>query len=161
MDKALYQIQEAIKKSRSVGPESQAGRSVSDLQSLLKDAQALLSQSRESVVPEDRTLRDQLEPSAQQAAEDHLGIADAENPLQMLARASDLQLSQLTLTNENSSLSPMSRSSVGGRTEKQDQPDVHWFFVPIRANPDFRQKDVDPIDMGLATLEEAKQLFAL
>jgi hypothetical protein len=133
------------------------------LQNLLNEAQDILLRSHEHASSDDQRSPSRLVQSRQLSQDDNLSLDDAENPLQMLARASDIQLSQLTMTSDRASMSPLSRSSMTVRTmSDRDKSDLHWFFAPIRANPDFGKDigpDIDPIELGLATFEEASTLF--
>ncbi|KAI8267089.1 Satratoxin biosynthesis SC1 cluster transcription factor SAT9 [Colletotrichum sp. SAR11_239] len=95
--------------------------------------------------------------------EESLAIDDAENPLQLLARASNLQLSPKPITG----LSPKQPGPRVSRKKQQqqqqvDQPEedleMQSFFTSVRVNLDVGD-DIDPITMGLVTEEEAESLF--
>lgn len=89
------------------------------------------------------------------SSDDQLAVEDVENPLQLLARASDLRItSPHTLDN------PI--SSPGSKMNGSEQSaflDVHQFFLPMKVNLDQGQ-GYDPIDVGLVTKDEAKTLLA-
>ncbi|GKT93698.1 Zn(II)2Cys6 transcription factor [Colletotrichum tofieldiae] len=92
--------------------------------------------------------------------EESLAIDDAENPLQLLARASNLQLSPKPI----SGLSPKQPGPRASRKKQHvEQPDedseMQSFFTAVRVNFDVGD-DIDPITMGLVTEEEAESLFA-
>ncbi|KAI8311797.1 Satratoxin biosynthesis SC1 cluster transcription factor SAT9 [Colletotrichum sp. SAR11_59] len=95
--------------------------------------------------------------------EESLAIDDAENPLQLLARASNLQLSPKPITG----LSPKQPGPRVSRKKQQQQqqvdqpeedPEMQSFFTSVRVNLDVGD-DIDPITMGLVTEEEAESLF--
>lgn len=95
--------------------------------------------------------------------EDNLALDDAENPLQLLARASDLQLSPAGVHNVQKSPLQMpqaTRMSVSAESQQLDGLGTKSFFVPVRASRDVGP-DIDPVDMGLVTLYEAESLFTL
>lgn len=95
-------------------------------------------------------------------AEESLALDDAENPLQLLARASNLQLSPTGLRHVPKSPLP---PSVAPSTLPQESSDprelsAKSFFVPVRANLDVGS-DLDPVDLGFVTSDEAESLFSL
>lgn len=87
--------------------------------------------------------------------DDQQALDDAENPLQLLARASDLRL-----TTPMSSDHMFTPSTSHKGSELDQQSDVHRFFLPIKASLD-RGPSYDPIDLGLVTEEEAELLLSL
>jgi hypothetical protein len=91
-----------------------------------------------------------------------LALDDAENPLQLLARASDLQLSPKDVRNTATwPLLATSQPATGVSVVVHDNVTAaKSFFVPVRASLDIGP-DMDPIDIGLVTLLEAESLFAL
>lgn len=72
-------------------------------------------------------------------------LDSAENPLQLLARASDLSASQQYAQSPHSAFS---------RTDT----DLQSFFGPFQPKLDVGE-DIDPIDMGYVNHEEAELLF--
>jgi hypothetical protein len=128
LDKAIYQIGQALSKAT---PEQ-----ATNLQNLLEESGGV-----RTTIPD---LRDDHDvPDTGPLGHDENGFDDAENPLQLLARASDLRV-------------PNQRPQ-----EPAAVPDVRStrnYFAPVRAKLDVGE-DVDPIDLGLATLEEAEALF--
>ncbi|OCL06816.1 putative Zn(II)2Cys6 transcription factor [Glonium stellatum] len=162
LDRALHQIEQAIKKSSAVGADPSNENEV--LKKLLAEAQNHTSQNRSDVQSVDHVLLSNLSASQEPPSEDNLALDDAENPLQLLARSSDLRLSQSTSINESISPTPSSQPSTPGHMiNRPNQFLVDGFFVPITANPDTSKaiaEDIDPIDIGLATIEEADALFA-
>jgi hypothetical protein len=169
LDKAFFQIEQALKKAKSADPNAEDSKA-------LRGLQHLLSRAEDSTSPEGSRLRQQTrEPSAYSSDDDEgtdntpdsnaylaqhrsgsLTIDDAENPLQLLARASNLQLS------------PSSRDAVLSQSEKPNgqhhQPrhdedlEIQSFFTSVYVNLDVGE-DIDPISIGLATEAEAEELF--
>lgn len=90
------------------------------------------------------------------STDEHLALDDAENPLQLLARASDLRLTS-PHSGDIGASTPSSRTFASDRGDKSD---VHRFFLPVKANLD-QGPDLDPIDLGLVTMEEAEMLISL
>lgn len=98
-------------------------------------------------------------PSPRAGHEESLALDDAENPLQLLARASDLQLSPTGMRHvPKSSLS--APASAIFQSNITAEPSAKSFFVPARANLDVGP-DVDPVDLGLVTFDESESLFSL
>jgi hypothetical protein len=176
VDKALHQIEEAIKKSRisrNGDPGSDVSKVISNLQHLLDKAQrqtvdrSFLSEQTPVADYEKETM-DYSDSSLSQSnannttssnPEDSLALDDAENPLQLLARASDLQL--LPPSGQNNANSPLPLSSSGATTySSHSSRATDSFFVPIKASLDVGP-DLDPVDLGLVTFEEASMLFNL
>jgi hypothetical protein len=165
VDKALHQIEQAIKKSKtsSAEDEDDVMKVVSHLQDLLDKAQRQLA-SRRSVGASNSPI-ELLQPQESKAGNantnDGLALDDAENPLQLLARASDLQLMPLTATqNPSPTLSMPFPSPSTTAYASYSARAVDSFFVPIRASLDVGP-DLDPVDLGLVTFEEATRLFTL
>lgn len=151
MDKAIYQIEEAIKRSKPDILSNQG--TLQSLQLLLDEArrgQSELASTNASSIDPSGTEQD----GAAQTSDDQLTLDDAENPLQLLARASDLRLTQAT----NPSTSNPSTGIISN--EKNDALDLHMFFLPIKVRLD-QGPELDPIDIGLVSLEEAGTLVSL
>ena len=164
LEKAIYQIEEAIKKRKSDAPSHK--QTLEQLQKLLSEAQNDDS-SPPAQTPGLGTVndpfasdsRDMKPPAALQHAESHAGgssddqlaVEDVENPLQLLARASDLRI----VSPENHVPTPGSK--VNG-SEHSAFLDVHQFFLPMKANLD-QGAGYDPINIGLVTTEEAETLL--
>lgn len=125
-----------------------------------------------------------VSPSPRDAPEENLALDDAENPLQLLARASDLQLSPLgvrhlpksspmplisappssSLPQEGLVADPGDRGHDRGRDfdaelDRREQS-AKSFFIPARANLDVGA-DLDPVELGLVTFDESESLFSL
>ncbi|CAI7661050.1 unnamed protein product [Penicillium pancosmium] len=203
LEKAIHQIEQAIKRPRldsSASSADEAQRAISGLQELLSRFQGQLSHSPEhgglgagagggeseafsSDLERDRD-HPHISPSPREAPEENLALDDAENPLQLLARASDLQLSPVgvrhmpkspPLTSAPTSLSlpqglavdPGDRSRSRDRDQSRDfnaeldrrEQSAKSFFVPARANLDVGD-DLDPVELGLVTFDESESLFS-
>ncbi|KAF2828096.1 hypothetical protein CC86DRAFT_465859 [Ophiobolus disseminans] len=152
LEKAIYQVEEAIKKRKS---DNSTNRTT------LEHLKKLLDENQESEEPAEAgntppspdyiqhaTERD----VATASSDDQLALEGVENPLQLLARASDLRIASPT-TLENSVSTPGSRFNGG-----DPFMDVHRFFLPMKASLD-QGPGLDPIDVGLVTLDEAETLL--
>lgn len=155
MEKAVFRIEQAIKKSRTQSTQSEEDRNTFHLQNLLSEAQGLLPQT--SHQPDSSTGEGHRQQSfhANGASLDdsaeEFAVDDAENPLQLLARASDLS-------------APTAQFSYSANVPHRQSRDSHdhelqSFFGPFRPSLDVG-KDIDPIDLGLVTEDEAAALFA-
>lgn len=100
--------------------------------------------------------------------EERLAVDDAENPLQLLARASNLHLSPESGTMAQS---PGTAASVAGpgpasssvQAAEEVDPEmrrVETFFGTTHFNVDCGE-DYDPVELGLVTEDEAEMLFDL
>ena len=175
----MFRIEQAIKKSRSRGNQAADDPEAIRLQSLLSEAHEVLagktakdtlplplqmqnSGSRSNRPPTYRPnqVRQPLPPVGNPASEDNYAVDDAENPLQLLARASDISTPPFQPFQPSHSSSFMQSIST-----PPPPPDPHWkddlqtFFGPFRPSMDVGE-DVDPINLGLATFEEADALFS-
>ncbi|KAL2024978.1 hypothetical protein VTK56DRAFT_3677 [Thermocarpiscus australiensis] len=96
-------------------------------------------------------------PSQGHAAEENLAIDDAENPLQLLARASDLHVSPKSANGHVATeTGPLHRARQSKQNEKISE--VEKFFKLTQFSLD-TGPDLDPVNLGLLTLEEAETLF--
>lgn len=93
-------------------------------------------------------------------AEESLTLDDAENPLQLLARASDLQLSPTGMRHVPKSPIPLSEGPSFLQSTPPGELSAKSFFVPTRANLDIGP-EVDPVELGLVTFDESESLFSL
>ncbi|KAF2277184.1 uncharacterized protein EI97DRAFT_457893 [Westerdykella ornata] len=153
LDKAIYQIEEAIKKSRTDGSSSEG--TLTQLQQLLNKARDGLGRTGSGAAAAASAAPIQSEKdSIAQTGDELLSLDDAENPLQLLARASDLRH---TVPQQASAIA--TPSSVAFPAERGDSMDIHHFFQPIKARLD-QGPDLDPIDVGLLSLEEAGMLIS-
>jgi len=159
LDKAVHQIQQAIKKSRTENQNQ--SQTQLQLQQLLNKAQNLLPQQHDATSP--YLSRESPSQSSQQLPPvtrdhqitpgDNLAVDDVENPLQLLARASDL--SSLEPSWSTYSPSSLTLPSLQGLDHGQD---VQEFFGPFRPKLDVGEH-LDPVDLGLVTIEECDMLF--
>ncbi|XHG06346.1 hypothetical protein AWENTII_009551 [Aspergillus wentii] len=165
LDKAIHQIEQAIKRPKTDAPGSDAAcKVISDLQDLLNKAQGQMSQSETDDISEDLDESHSRSPPRDFNSEENLALDDAENPLQLLARASDLQLSPNGGNGAQRSPLPLLQPSAtllaAPQSNRQSSdPGAKAFFVPIKASLDIG-KGIDPIELGLVTLDEAGSLFA-
>ncbi|BCS07838.1 hypothetical protein ASPFODRAFT_120889 [Aspergillus luchuensis CBS 106.47] len=160
LEKALHQIEQAIKRPRSDASGSEAA------QKLISDLQEMLSNTREQQLHSEAD--DQSEDfdrsytyhSPRDNIDDNLSLDDAENPLQLLARASDLQLSPTEVRGAHKwPPSTIQASGMLQNSTEGSDPAAQSYFVPIRASLDVGP-DIDPIDIGLVTASEAESLFS-
>ncbi|KAJ5198446.1 uncharacterized protein N7498_007563 [Penicillium cinerascens] len=156
LEKAIHQIEQAIKRPKvdASGPDD-AQKAISGLQELLIRFQGQL-QSEDAFESPDMS-RNLPPPSRDTSAEESLALDDAENPLQLLARASDLQLSPTGVRHVPKSPLP----SVASLPQESSELELSAksFFVPTRAHLDIGT-ELDPIDLGLVTFDEAESLFS-
>jgi hypothetical protein len=87
-------------------------------------------------------------------SDDQLAVEDVENPLQLLARASDLRIA----TPQSYIQSTASPETRFNGSEQSAFLDVHHFFLPMKAHLD-QGSGLDPIDVGLVTKDEAEMLL--
>ncbi|KAH8727981.1 hypothetical protein GQ44DRAFT_609954 [Phaeosphaeriaceae sp. PMI808] len=155
LEKAIYQVEEAIKRRKSDNNTSRS--TLEHLKKLLDEDQVGDENFDTMNTPSSPknspfiTEKDVSGPSS----DDQLALEGVENPLQLLARASDLRIaSPHTLDN--------STSTPGSRMNGSDHGpffDVHQFFLPMKASLD-QGPGLDPVDVGLVTLDEADMLLA-
>lgn len=99
--------------------------------------------------------------SAQNGGDDGYALEDAENPLQLLARASDLPASPHNMQTAPDHISPVAApNNAGQRADQSENNDLRTFFGPLSPNLDTGE-DIDPIDMGYVTPSETDVLFNL
>ncbi|KAF2120295.1 hypothetical protein BDV96DRAFT_595848 [Lophiotrema nucula] len=153
LEKAIFQIEEAIKKSK---PDTVQDTTLAQLQQLLHDARGGSASADNDTSPSTNDTSFVPERDATLSSDDQLALDDAENPLQLLARASDLRLATPQSTDPNGG-TPASRNQFSN--DREEKSDVHRFFLPMQAKPDLGP-DLDPIDMGLLTTEEAEMLLS-
>lgn len=100
---------------------------------------------------------DQTSPNSYpQRNEESLAVDDAENPLQLLARASYFRPSE----QPRSRSSPQKTRQDATPTDGPSTSALHEFFSSARVDLDIGD-DVDPILLGLIGEEEAEELFTL
>lgn len=93
--------------------------------------------------------------------EERLAVDDAENPLQLLARASNLHLSPESSHGQSPITAvPHPPASTAADELDPEMRQVEFFFGTTHFNVD-RGEDYDPVELGLVTEEEAEMLFDL
>jgi hypothetical protein len=154
LDKAIYQIEEAIKRSKSDALASEG--TLEQLQHLLDEARGAVPESIDTVSSSTSLPFPPERDGAGQSSDDQLALDDAENPLQLLARASDLRILSPSI------IDPRITTPAAGTvaSDREDTSDILRFFQPLRAKLDVGP-DLDPIDIGLLSLDEAEMLLSL
>lgn len=161
LEKAVYRIEQAIKRSKSHS-QSEDGRA-DHLKTLLSEAQGLLSGHDNAVSrpssaspgsPVDQNRHIIGASPIEKTPDEQFAVDDAENPLQLLARASDL--TGPPSQGSTRFLRPLGTLSP---TREREQ-DLNSFFGPFRSSLDIGEL-LDPVERGLVTMEEATILFAL
>lgn len=158
VDKAIHQLEQAIKHPKS-GDSNASQKIISNLQDLLNKAQSQSLPSESDDLQETLGESHDIVPPKATNTDENLALDDAENPLQLLARASDLQLSPGEVQGPKLPL-PSRTSTFQAENCEPDRLGANSFFVPVRASRDIGP-DLDPIDVGLVTLHEAESLFTL
>lgn len=174
LEKAVFRIEQAIKRSKTQSGQSEDDRHVVRLQSLLDEArEALASQpAKNSLSPpsiqdpvyrpnaqlpsHNNQIRQSLAPNGNLVSDDNYAVDDAENPLQLLARASDLSTPPFQTPHAPNSMSYATPQATSRNVRRKD--DLEGFFGPFRPSLDIGE-DFDPIDLGLVTVEEVDVLF--
>jgi hypothetical protein len=186
LDKAVHRIEQALERSNANGGRLEDEQAALHLQQLLSKTQGILPRSTVSgdlmagvqVQPQSASPHSQghlssfsrdhmgssltsTSLSAQDGGDDGYALEDAENPLQLLARASDLPMSPRNMPAAPSHLSPVAVPDQAGQKGNQsDNQDLRTFFGPLSPNLDTGE-DIDPIDMGYVTPNETDVLFNL
>ena len=164
LEKALHQIEQAIKRPKSDASESDAAQKIiSSLQDLLNRTQGNQLYSETDELSEDTDRPHYPHSPHGVDTGDSLSLDDAENPLQLLARASDLQLppAEVRSFHGRHPLEPSQPAALPQNNNAEDDSSTaKLFFVPVKANLDLGS-DMDPIELGLVTPDEASSLFAL
>lgn len=189
LEKALYQVEEALRRAGSGFQSTDAGKAISELKVMLSTGQdsqtngsgdsnkrPRLSTTAYSETRDDSSSDEEDSPRPSKASkgrrasnvsqrfvkvEERLAVEDAENPLQLLARASNLHLSPASSHSHSPGIT-VSHQPASTAVEELD-PElrcVESFFGTTSFNAD-RGEGYDPIDLGLATEEEAETLFEL
>ncbi|EWG47535.1 hypothetical protein FVEG_07609 [Fusarium verticillioides 7600] len=164
LDKALYQIDQAVKRARSASQKNpEDDRILNHLQELLSNANtpehattrgySTNGDGDEDAYSEEEEEQDPVAmPDFIQRTQQSLAIDDAENPLQLLARASYIQPSPES-RHGNSPIQAHTASTQG-----QTEDEIQAFFAPAQVHLDVGP-DVDPVSLGLVSEEEADKLF--
>ncbi|PYH44638.1 uncharacterized protein BP01DRAFT_298386 [Aspergillus saccharolyticus JOP 1030-1] len=157
LEKTLHQIEQAIKRPRT----EDAQNLISNLQGLLDNIQGRSSHSETEYLSEDPPESFILSAPRYDNSCDRLSLDDAENPLQLLARASDLQLSPSNMHIGTKSTTATSQTpgihKVNGK--ENTVTSARSFFIPTSVSLDIGPT-VDPIELGLVTFVEAESLFS-
>ncbi|KAI0450064.1 hypothetical protein F5B21DRAFT_492431 [Xylaria acuta] len=186
LEKAVLQIEQALKRTHPGSDQIQDSEQSTELRYLLERSRDLLSAERSqksSSSSVNRRRHDGAIPSPQHSStshgtppsqtdsrdggtisqtvdDDQLNLDDAENPLQLLARTSEL-LSSIGAPNGRSAVGHLpskalpSRERTAGNDQDENLP---VFFGPFQPRLDVGP-DLDPIELGLLTLSEAEALF--
>lgn len=180
LEKAIHQVEQAIKKART-GSSSIDEEQAEAIHRLLEENKAVPTPPKsvsatnhrhsstfgqDSRSPEtassDAVFAHQASPTSEprqvsfaQHDNDEVTVNNADNPLQLLAIASAIpETSNMTATP-----STVARSSnahdAGGQYEDDE---IAEFFSPLASHLD-KSSSLDPIDQGLADMEEANMLF--
>ena len=180
LDKALFQIEEAVRRKRRGSHQTaEDERVVIRLHELLRDADAAADGSpsfasqdhtRDEMATSSSEVGDEVEDEATldqgvmsefvQRTEESLAIDDAENPLQLLARASYFQPPNEQARSHSSPQRARSdRGRAGPREEPSDSSSLRDFFTSAKVHLDVGD-DIDPVSLGLVTEQEAESLFS-
>lgn len=193
LEKALHQVEQAVRRSGGGASGIEASKVVSELKALLGPAAAgadgssigmdhgsrnghrgRQSSSHDIMLPDASSDADDSSGSEQDGmsipqestpsqshatAEESLAVDDAENPLQLLARASDLHVSPKSV---NDAAAAEATSHQRARHGKQNDriSEVERFFMLGQFSLDTGHS-LDPIDLGLMSADEADSLFTL
>ncbi|KAK8060568.1 hypothetical protein PG996_010498 [Apiospora saccharicola] len=184
LEKAVYQIEQALRRSSSASDQIQNAEQATELRYLLDRSRELLGNRAHAGPPhansqhqQSTSIEQDLGPSPHQSStssletprshtdqgssrkveDDQLNLDDAENPLQLLARTSEL-LSSITAQSQGAGPSRFPSGANANRTAPSDN-DLQKFFGRFQARLDVGD-ELDPIDLGLLTLAEAEALFS-
>ncbi|KAK5945306.1 hypothetical protein PMZ80_002510 [Knufia obscura] len=183
LEKAIYQVQEAVKKARTTGPGIQDEHAQA-LQRLLDESKDSTPQPRPSMHRQQSSVEEPATASEcsvfaspmerakvmrslstssfrRQAFAEHpensgeVTVNNADNPLQLLAIASAIpeQSGTVVSPSTNDKVSPDNRTTA---TNEDDE--TQEFFTPTSSRLDVHA-DSDPIDLGLVTREESQTFF--
>ena len=164
----MYRIEQEIKRSKTQPTQLEDEKNPQyHLQSLLSEAQGLLPNDLQANatyggvyqnggdLPGNYARPNQTGDNVGDRDSDELALDDAENPLQLLARASDLSALNNFSPNAPNVDSPVSSVSRPANVKEQE---LQAFFGPFHPSLD-SEPEMDPVEMGLVTEEEAKSLF--
>ncbi|KAI0908307.1 hypothetical protein F4823DRAFT_599723 [Ustulina deusta] len=186
LEKAVFQIEQALKRTHPGSDQIQNSEQSAELRYLLERSRDLLSAERsqnKSSSGANGHRHDVPDPSPQQSStshgtpssqtdsrdagavsqtvdDDQLNVDDAENPLQLLARTSEL-LSSIGASYHGSALGHVPSKSLPSRAlalEGDHDGNLPAFFSRFQPRLDV-DPDLDPIGLGLLTLAEAEALF--
>ncbi|KFG81955.1 hypothetical protein MANI_026371 [Metarhizium anisopliae] len=171
LEKALFQVEQAVKRARTGQQQSpEDDKVLTQMRALMghldgnewSPSQASNHQASgeaedsSSEYEEDMADQTSMSEDIVQRTEETLAVDDAENPLQLLARASYFQPSREV----RSRSSPQNSRRKGAASGKSPEAaSLEAFFSGAKVNLDVGN-DIDPIELGLVTEEEADSLFA-
>jgi hypothetical protein len=182
LQKAVHQVEQAIRKSQTRQEGSQAALLSTDLQDLLKKTHNVQADIQAGSPASD--LIPAIPYQSQCTASDHFpstgkdhvdaanyqpldrsaetgDLADAENPLQLLAQTSELMQASATASHTIAPISvPRAIQPVSEFNFAADCDGIGRFFGRFRPRLDI-EPELDPIEIGLITLSEASALFDL
>ncbi|KAI0880579.1 uncharacterized protein GGS22DRAFT_174742 [Annulohypoxylon maeteangense] len=182
LEKAVFQIEQALRRSHAGAIDQvQTAEQATELRFLLERSRELLSgqDGLPRRISQNGMEHDQASLSPQQTSpsigtspsqtcsrddpavhtkieEDQLSLDDAENPLQLLARTSEL-LSSITPQVQGNGTGRFPKSAPNRGTAGEGD-DLQKFFGRFQARLDVGE-DLDPIELGLITLAETEALF--
>ncbi|KAL2286008.1 hypothetical protein FJTKL_07256 [Diaporthe vaccinii] len=186
LEKALYQVEEAIRRAGPGVQGADAGKAINELKAMIAAGQgahlnssgdsnkrprlstAASSELQDSSSEEEESPRPRKDSHRRRTStfshhpvkpEERLAVDDAENPLQLLARASNLHLSPVS-SHSQSPVTAASQAPASVVVEEND-PEMRYvesFFGTVHFNVD-RGEGYDPIELGLVTEDEAERLF--
>ncbi|OJJ98882.1 hypothetical protein ASPACDRAFT_79655 [Aspergillus aculeatus ATCC 16872] len=157
LEKALHQIEQAIKRPRA----EDAQNLISNLRGLLDNIQGQNTHTETDDLSEEPAGSSIVSVAEYDNPGDGLSLDDAENPLQLLARASDLQLSPSDMRGVSglTSSTILQPSGMYNVDDGDTMASATSFFIPTSASLD-TGPTLDPIELGLVTLDEAESLFS-
>ncbi|ROV91850.1 hypothetical protein VMCG_09169 [Cytospora schulzeri] len=189
LEKALYQVEEALRRASPGFHGTDAGKAITELKAMISagqepqlsgggdsnkrprlnttassehlDYSSSEEEEEDSPRPRKATIghRPSIVPQRIVKVEERLAVEDAENPLQLLARASNLHLSPGS-SHGQSPGTATSHQPASTIAEELD-PELRYvenFFGTTAFNVD-RAEGYDPIELGLVTEDEAETLF--
>lgn len=191
LEKALFQVEEALKRAGPGVQGTDASKAITELKSMLAAGQEsqlnggsegghkrprlatnCSSEMQDSSSDEDDSPRSQKDSLASVGRresmvsqrpvkpEERLAVDDVENPLQLLARASNLHLSPESSHGQSPGTAVSHHPAGSVADDDPEMRQVEFFFGTTNFNVD-RGDDYDPIELGLVTEEEAEMLFDL
>ncbi|OTB03887.1 hypothetical protein M426DRAFT_321384 [Hypoxylon sp. CI-4A] len=186
LEKAVFQIEQALRRSHAGALDQvQSAEQATELRFLLERSRELLNGSdhglprrissqngmehdQSSVSPQQTSTSLGTSPSQTcsrddpsvnpKAEDDQLSLDDAENPLQLLARTSEL-LSSITPQTQGNGAGRFPSKSGHNRALAGESDDLQKFFGRYQARLDVGE-ELDPIELGLITLSETEALFS-
>ncbi|KAI0007663.1 hypothetical protein F4779DRAFT_628969 [Xylariaceae sp. FL0662B] len=186
LEKAVFQIEQALRRSHPGSIDQiQSTEQANELRFLLERSRELLNGSQgppTGLSSQSGGEHDQMEVSPQQTStsmgtspsqagsrddapvsakieDDQLSLDDAENPLQLLARTSELLSSIAPQANGSGTAARAPSKSNYNRSVSREGDDLQKFFGRFQPRLDVGD-DLDPIEQGLVSLPEAEALFS-